>query len=49
MVEIAEFLNESNMLEKYRIMYNIYIYIYMKVSCRRLCDGVPARSNQLPY
>ncbi len=24
MVEIAEFLNETNMLEKYRIMYNVY-------------------------
>ena len=25
MVEIAEFLNESNMLEKYQVVYNVHI------------------------
>ncbi len=30
MVEIAEFLNETNMLEKYRIMYNVYMQAVVK-------------------
>ena len=44
MVEIAEFLNESNMLEKYRIMYNVY-----ESFCKRLCDSVLVRNDQLSY
>ncbi len=30
MVEIAEFLNETNMLEKYRLMYNVYMQAVVK-------------------
>ena len=30
MVEIAEFLNETNMLEKYRIIYNVYMQAVVK-------------------
>ncbi len=30
MVEIAGFLNETNMLEKYRIMYNVYMQAVVK-------------------
>lgn len=30
MVEIADFLNETNMLEKYRIMYNVYMQAVVK-------------------